>query len=59
MIYFEVIECARRVLLVGVVVFFNPNTASQVAVTLVLAFIFVVLSESLDPYVSKWDTWLT
>ena len=38
--------------------FFNPNTASQIAVTLVLAFIFVVLSESLDPYVSKWDTWL-
>ena len=57
--YFEVIECARRVLLVGVVVFFNPNTASQIAVTLVLAFIFVVLSESLDPYVSRWDTWLS
>ena len=44
--YFEVPECARRVLLVGVVVFFNPNTASQIAVTLVLAFMFMVLSES-------------
>ena len=59
MIYFEVIECARRALLVGVVVFFNPDTSSQIAVTLVLAFTFVVLSEGLDPYASKWDTWLS
>ena len=57
--YFEVIECIRRVVLAGVVVFFNPNTTSQIAVTLTLAFIFVVISESLDPYVSKWDTWLS
>ena len=57
--YFEVIECIRRVLLAGVVVFFNPNTASQISVTLTLAFIFVVISESLDPYASKWDTWLS
>ena len=51
--YFEVIERIRRVVLAGVVVFFNPNTTSQIAVTLTLAFIFVVISESLDPYVSK------
>ena len=57
--FFEVIEVVRRALLVGVVVFFNPNTASQIAVTLVLDFIFVVLSEGLDPCVSKWDTWLS
>ena len=57
--YFEVIECARRVLLAGVVVFFNPNTASQVAMTLILAFTFAVISGSLDPYASRWDTWLS
>ncbi|CAN0068490.1 unnamed protein product [Ascophyllum nodosum] len=57
--YFEVVECARRVLLVGVVVFFNPNTVSQIAVTLILAFTFVVITEILDPYTSTWDTWLS
>ena len=57
--YFEAIECIRRALLVGVVVFFNPNTASQIAVTLILAFTFVVISESLHPYASTWNTWLS
>ena len=56
--FFEVIECIRRALSVGVVVFFNPNTASQIAVTLILAFAFVVIAESLDPYASRWNTWL-
>ena len=57
--YFEVIDCIRRALLVGAVVFFNANTASQIAVTLILAFTFVVISESLDPYASRWNTWLS
>ena len=57
--YFEAIECIRRALLVSVVVFFNPNSASQIAVTLILAFTFVVISESLDPYASRWNTWLS
>ena len=57
--YFEAIECIRRALLVGVVVFFNPNTASQIAMTLILAFAFVVITESLDPYASRWNTWLS
>ena len=58
--YFEVIECIRRALLVGVVVFFNPNTTSQIAVAFILAFyLFVVISESLDPYASRWNTWLS
>ena len=57
--YFEVIECIRRTLLVGVIVFFNSNTASQIAVALILSFTFVVISESLDPYASRWNTWLS
>ena len=59
MFYFELIECARRALLAGVVVFFQPNTASQIAVTLILAFPFALISGTLDPYVSEWDTWLS
>lgn len=56
--YYEVVECGRRVLLAGVVVFIEPNTAAQIAVTLILAFVFVVISEGLAPYASRWDTWL-
>ena len=47
--YYEVVECARRVTLTGVVVFIYPNAAAQVAVTLVLAFVLVMVSESLVP----------
>lgn len=57
--YYEVVECARRILLAGVVVFIYPNTAAQIAVTLMMAFIFSVLSEALAPYESGWDTWLS
>ncbi|CAM9178193.1 unnamed protein product, partial [Laminaria digitata] len=45
--------------LTGVVVFIYANTAAQVAVTLVLAFVFVIVSESLAPYASKQDAWMS
>jgi len=54
--YYEVIECFRRIMLTGVIVFIYPNTAAQVAVTLAIAFLFVIVSERLSPYVSKWDS---
>lgn len=56
--YYELIECGRRVLLTGVVVFIYPNTSAQVAITLVIAFVFFGISESLSPYASKWDKWV-
>ncbi|CAN0168925.1 unnamed protein product [Ectocarpus sp. 12 AP-2014] len=56
--YYEVIECGRRVLLAGVIVFIYPNTAAQIAVTLMIAFAFVVISEAMDPYKSEWDRWI-
>ena len=56
--YYEVVECGRRVLLTGVAVFFYPNTASQIAVTLALAVIAGFVSESIAPYQSKWDAWI-
>ena len=57
--YYEVIECGRRILPTGVVVFIYPDTAAQVAVTLILAFMFAMASETLDPYASKWDAWVS
>lgn len=57
--YYEVIECARRILLAGVVVFIYPNTAAQIAVTLAVAVVFVFVSEGMTPYESLWDTWIS
>ncbi|CAN0000660.1 unnamed protein product, partial [Laminaria digitata] len=57
--YYEVVECGRRILLAGVVVFIYPNTAAQVAVTLMVAFAFILISEVLVPYESRWDTWIS
>ena len=57
--YYEVVECARRILLAGVVVFIYPNTSAQIAVTLLMAFVFAMLAEGLAPYVSIWDTWIS
>eukprot|EP00752_Nemacystus_decipiens_P012586 g11146.t1 len=57
--YYEVIECGRRILLAGVAVFIEPNTSAQIAVTLMIAFVFVVTSEALAPYASRWDAWLS
>lgn len=57
--YYEVIECARRILLAGVVVFIYPNTAAQIAVTLAIAVVFVFVSEGMTPYESPWDTWIS
>lgn len=57
--YYEVVECARRIALTGIIVFIYPNTAAQVAVTLALAFIFFVVSESMAPYASNADAWMS
>ena len=57
--YYEVIECGRRVLLTGTVVFIYPDTSAQIAVTLMIAFVFAMISEGLAPYASKWDTWIS
>ena len=57
--YYEVVECVRRILLAGVVVFIYPNTAAQIAITLMMAVAFALLAESLAPYACKWDRWLS
>ncbi|CAN0042036.1 unnamed protein product, partial [Laminaria digitata] len=57
--YYEVVECGRRVLLTGAVVFIYPNTSAQIAVTLMIAFVFAMASEGLAPFASRWDTWIS
>lgn len=53
--YYELVEGGRRILLAGLVVFILPNTVGQVAIALVIATFFMVLSEMVDPYDSPWD----
>lgn len=57
--YFEVVECARRALLTGVLVVIFPNSGAQIAVAIMIALFFLLVSESLAPYASQWDTWLS
>lgn len=57
--YYEIVECIRRVLLSSVVVFIYPNTAAQIAITILISFSFVVIFEAMAPYVSSWDRWIS
>ena len=57
--YYEVIECARRVSLTGVIVFIYPNSAAQVAATFAIAVWFIFVSEGMAPYASPWDAWIS
>lgn len=56
--YYELIECGRRIILAGVVVFILPNTVGQVATTLMIGVFFMVLSEIMSPYALVWDAWV-
>ena len=56
--YWEVVEFARRVLLTGIGVFIFPNSPAQVAIILLLAGVFAVVFEILDPYQDNRDTQL-
>ncbi|CAN0016960.1 unnamed protein product [Ectocarpus fasciculatus] len=57
--YYEVVECGRRVMLTGVVVFIFPNDAAQLAITILLTLFFSLLFEILSPYESESDMWLS
>ena len=57
--YYEVIECGRRIMLTGVIVFIYPNTAAQIAVSLAISVVFMIISEVLAPHESHWDTWIS
>ena len=57
--YYDVIECGRRFLIAGAVVFIYPNTVSQIAVAFAIAVFFVFVSEAMAPYKSCWDAWIS
>lgn len=57
--FYEIVECSRRFLLTGVVVFIYPNSAAQVAVAFAISTVFVFVSEGMKPYESLWDFWIS
>ncbi|CAM9855042.1 unnamed protein product, partial [Ascophyllum nodosum] len=56
--YYEIVECARRVLLTSVLLLIKGDTSAQIAVTIMLAFFFAVTFEILAPYKLHLDTWV-
>eukprot|EP00903_Cladosiphon_okamuranus_P020453 g18773.t1 len=58
MYYYEVIECGRRILLTGVLVFIAPNTSAQAAAACIFAFLSLVGFELLRPHLDPADSWL-
>ncbi|CAN0338896.1 unnamed protein product [Ascophyllum nodosum] len=56
--YYEVIECGRRILLTGVLIFIAPYTASQAAAACIFAFGSLLGFELLRPHLDPTDAWL-
>ena len=57
--YFEAIDCVRRLGLMALGYFTYPDTAAQIAVTLMVAVVFALMSEGLAPYEYKLDMWVS
>ncbi|CAM9763225.1 unnamed protein product, partial [Hapterophycus canaliculatus] len=58
MYYYEVIDCGRRILLTGALIFIAPNTAAQAAVACMFAFASLLGFELLRPHLDPVDSWL-
>ncbi|CAM9320875.1 unnamed protein product, partial [Sphacelaria rigidula] len=53
--FFEVVECGRRIALTGLAVFLMPGSSAQVAIEVVLAAVFIGLSDTLSPFADPFD----
>lgn len=53
--YYEIIEFGRRITLTVVAVFVLPGSSAQIAVVLLLAVVFLFVSESLSPFGKSID----
>lgn len=55
--YYESIECIRRILLTGALVFIRPGSTVQTIVAVLLAFFCLLGFEILRPHINPYDTW--
>lgn len=56
--YYEVIECGRRILLTGLLIFIAPESSAQVAMACIFAFFSLLGFEILHPHLDPVDSWL-
>lgn len=56
--YYEVIECGRRMLLTGVLIFVAPRSSMQVATACIFAFGSLMGFELMRPYLDPTDAYL-
>ncbi|KAG5183506.1 hypothetical protein JKP88DRAFT_262991 [Tribonema minus] len=56
--YWEVVECVRRLMLTGLLVFIMPGTPGQSAVACVFAVFTGIGYESMRPHRDSYDMWL-
>lgn len=56
--YYEVIECGRRILLTGVLIFISPHSATQAAMACIFAFASLLGFEIMRPHMDPTDSWL-
>lgn len=54
----QVVECFRRVALTGLAVFIYPDSSAQIAIVLILAVLFMVVSGILSPFSQPVEMWL-
>ena len=59
MLYYEVTECGPRLPLTGEVILVDDDTSAQVVVILIIAVSFSLLLETLAPYESRTDVWVS
>ena len=52
------VECFRRIALTGFAVFIIPDSSAQIAIVLLLAAVFMVVSEILAPFARPVEMWL-
>ncbi|CAN0461667.1 unnamed protein product, partial [Discosporangium mesarthrocarpum] len=53
--YYEVVECGRRILLTGALIFIEPQSATQTAVACVFSFLSLLGFELLRPHLDEND----
>ena len=53
--WFELVECARRIILTGIAAFVLPNSTAQISIVLLVAVAFVFISETLAPFEAAAD----
>ncbi|CAN0550888.1 unnamed protein product, partial [Laminaria digitata] len=56
--YYEVVECGRRMLLTGVLIFISPQSPTQTAMACIFAFGSLLGFELMRPHLDPADAWL-